>query len=293
MPHVTANGISLCYETRGDPADPPLLMVHGHGAQLVAWHAELVDALSSLGFYTVIYDNRDVGLSTHLDDLAVPDVLSIAGGDLSTLPYRVEDMADDGAALLGALGLGPAHVLGVSMGGMVAQAIAIRHPAATRSLTSVMSSPDPLRVGMPTQEVLDRMFEPAATTREGVIDQALESWGRTGSPALGIDEPWIRESVGVAFDRAFYPDGVTRQFAAIVGSEDRRPGLGTVAVPTLVVHGAIDPLVTLGGGEATAAAVPGARLLVIEDMGHDLPRAVWPRFLSAVAEVTAEAAAAA
>ena len=286
MPTIEANGLTLCYETEGDPADPPLLLVHGHGAQLIAWHEELVTALAGLGLFTIRFDNRDAGLSTHLPERGVPDVLAIVNGDAATMPYSIDAMADDAAALVGALDVGPAHVLGVSMGGMIAQALAIRHPARTRSLTSVMSSPDPIRVGQPTQAVLDTMFEPTPTTRDGIIAMALESWRRTGSPGLGIDEAWIVNVTARSFDRSFDPDGVARQMGAIVGSADRRPGLAGVAVPTLVVHGAADPLVTLPGGEATADAVPGATLLVIDGMGHDLPRVVWPEFLDAVADVT-------
>jgi pimeloyl-ACP methyl ester carboxylesterase len=286
VPYAEANDLTLCYETLGNPSDPALLCIHGHGAQLIAWHESLLAQLAALGLHVIIFDNRDAGLSTHLSALPAPDVFAIADGDLATLPYTVGDMADDAAALLDALGIDRAHVLGVSMGGMIAQALAIRHPDKTLSLTSVMSSPDPVHVGSPTPEALEQMLAEGATTRDGVIAQALASWRRTGSPRLGIDEAWVTEVTGRAFDRAFDPAGVTRQFAAIVGSPDRRPGLGTVEVPTLVVHGAADQLVTPPGGEATAAAVPGATLLVIDDMGHDLPAVVWPRFVDALAVVT-------
>jgi len=281
------NGLELYYELRGPPSGVPLLLIHGHGAQVVAWHEGLLDALVERGFLVIVFDNRDAGLSTHLDGLSAPDILAIADGDHSSVPYTIDDMADDAAALLSSLDIDAAHVLGVSMGGMIAQSFAIRHPAATRSLTSVMSTPDPLRVGSPTAEVLATMFDEGATTRQGVIDQALASWRRTGSPRLGVDEAWIADSVGRSFDRSFDPDGVVRQLGAIVGSPDRRPGLEQVTAPTLVVHGAIDPIVTIGGGEATAKAVPGATLLVFDDMGHDLPQAVWPEFLDAVVAVTA------
>jgi pimeloyl-ACP methyl ester carboxylesterase len=291
MPLAKANGVELCYEVDGDPDGTALLLIHGHGAQLIAWHPELVAAFVDRGFRTIRFDNRDAGLSTHLDALADPDIFAIASGDLSTVPYLVDDMADDAAALLGAIGIPAAHVLGVSMGGMIAQAFAIRHPAATRSLTSIMSTPDPVRVGQPTDEELEHMFSGGAATREAVIADTLTSWRRTGSPALGIDEAWVADATGRAFDRSFDPKGALRQLGAIVGSADRRPGLSEVAVPTLVVHGRIDPLVTLGGGEATAAAVPGATLLVIDDMGHDLPRVVWPEVLDAVCAVTGVTAA--
>ena len=290
MPTVAANGVELCVETSGNPRDPALLLVHGHGAQLIAWHDDLVAAFVGLGCYVVRFDNRDVGLSTHLDGAAVPDVLAIVSGDRSSVPYLVEDMADDAAALVDALSLDRVHVLGVSMGGMIAQSFAIRHPGATRSLTSVMSTPDPLRVGTPSAETQAMMFQPPATTRDEVVSRSLESWRRTGSPRLGLDVAWIADHVGRQFDRSFDPAGVARQFGAIVASQDRRPGLAGVTAPTLVVHGTIDPLVTLEGGEATAAAVPGATLLVIDDMGHDLPRSVWPRVVDAVGKLVADAA---
>lgn len=287
MPHVDANGLRLCYETAGDPSDPALLLIHGHGAQLIAWHDELVARLVALGLFTIRFDNRDVGCSTHLDSVPVPDLGAIGSGDTASVTYRIADMADDAAALLAALEVERAHVLGVSMGGMIAQAVAIDHPTATRSLTSVMSSPDPVHVGTPSPEVQAMWLREPPTTREAVIAEALESWEQTGSPKLGIDTAWITDNAGRQFDRAFDPAGVARQFGAIVASPDRRPGLATVEVPTLVVHGATDPLLTVEGGEATAAAVPGASLLVIDDMGHDLPRQVWPQFCEAVADVVA------
>ena len=285
---AAANGLALCYEAHGDEADEPMLLIHGHGAQLIAWHEDLLDQLVGLGFYVLTFDNRDAGLSTHLEGAPVPDAAAVVAGEAAP-PYVIEEMADDAASLLDALGIEAAHVLGVSMGGMIAQAVAIGHQGKVRSLTSVMSSPDPVRVGTPTPEVLEMMTEPGATTREGVIEQSLASWRRTGSVELGLDEAWMADIAGRQFDRAFDPDGVGRQFAAIVGSPDRRPGLASVTVPTLVVHGAIDPIVTLAGGKATADAVPGATLVVIDKMGHDLPKAAWPQLLDAVHDVTKRA----
>jgi pimeloyl-ACP methyl ester carboxylesterase len=291
MPLVTTNGLELCYEVDGEESGEPLLLIHGHGAQLIAWHEDFVAALVARGFRTVRFDNRDAGLSTHLDSLADPDIFAIAFGDAATVPYTIGDLADDAAGLLDALGIAAAHVLGVSMGAMVAQAFAIRHPTMTRSLTSIMSTPDPVRVGQPSDDELEHMLTPGATTRQGVIDQALVAWRRTGSPSLGIDETWVVDVTGRAFDRSFDPRGTLRQLGAIVGSEDRRPGLGRVTVPTLVVHGRIDPICTVGGGEATAAAVPGATLVLIDAMGHDLPKAVWPEVLDAICSVTGVGAA--
>lgn len=277
--------VRLCYEVRGDDGAEPLLLIHGHGAQLIAWHDALLEAFRARGFCPIVFDNRDAGLSTHLDEAPLPDLPAIIGGDVATMAYAIEDLADDAAGLLEHLGIDSAHVLGVSMGGMVAQALAIAHPARTRTLTSVMSSPDPMRVGTPAPEVVARMTEPAATTRDGAVAQALESCRLHGSPGLGIDEAWVAASTAAAFDRSFDPAGTARQLGAIVGSPDRRPGLGRVSAPTLVVHGAIDPIIQVEGGEATAKAVGGATLLVFEDMGHDLPRVLWPRFVDAVASL--------
>jgi pimeloyl-ACP methyl ester carboxylesterase len=275
------DGIELCYELAGERGEP-LLLIAGHGAQLIWWHEALIAGFVERGFLPILFDNRDAGLSTHLPELEVPDVGAVAFGTVPP-PYTIEEMAADAARLLGHLDIDAAHVLGVSMGAMVAQALAINHPSCTRSLTSVMSTPDPVHVGGPTLEVLESMGEPSATTRAAYVDQTFASWQRHGSPLLGIDEAWVRDMNGRTFDRAFDPDGVARQLCAIVGSKDRRPGLAGVHVPTLVVHGAIDPVLQLEGGEATAKAVPGATLLVVDDMGHDLPEAMWPRFLDAVA----------
>jgi pimeloyl-ACP methyl ester carboxylesterase len=275
------DGIELCYELVGTSGDP-LLLIAGHGAQLIWWHGDLVRGFVERGFRPILFDNRDAGLSTHLPHLGVPDLAAVVMRGAPP-PYTIDEMAADADRLLAHLGIDAAHVLGVSMGGMIAQSFAINHPARIISLTSVMSSPDPVHVGSPSLETLESMGEPAATTRAAYVDQALASWIVHGSPHLGVDEAWVRDMNGRSFDRAFDPDGVGRQFAAIIGSIDRRPGLARVTVPTLVVHGAIDPVLRLEGGEATAKAVPGATLLVVDEMGHDLPEAIWPRFLDAVA----------
>jgi pimeloyl-ACP methyl ester carboxylesterase len=285
MPVVESNGIELCFEVSGEVADPVLVMVHGHGAQLISWDDDLVAAFVGLGLRVVRFDHRDAGLSTHLDHLATPDPFAIVGGDHSSVAYRIDDLADDVAGLLDALGVAQAHVLGVSMGGMVAQSFAIRHALRTRSLTSIMSSPDPVTAGTPAPEIIEQWMRPAPTTREAVIAESLESWRANGSPTLGFDEPWAAELIARQYDRAYDPAGVARQLGAIVAGPDRRPGLAALDVPTLVVHGSIDPILTVEGGEATARAVPGARLVVVEGMGHDLPRAMWPELLGAFAEV--------
>ena len=273
--------LELCYEVRGDLADQPLLLIAGHGAQLIWWNEKMLAEFVARGFCPIVFDNRDAGCSTHLSHAPAPDVGAILFGDTATMTYSIGDMADDAVALLAHLGVQSAHVLGVSMGGMIAQSVAIRHPGATRSLTSIMSTPDPLRVGTPTPEVLESMAKPAPSSKDQYVEQSLSSWRTTGSPILGIDEAWVADICAKSYDRGWDPDGVLRQLAAIVGSEDRRPGLGGVTAPTLVVHGAADPICQLEGGEATAKAVPGSTLLVFDDMGHDLPYVVWPRFFEA------------
>ena len=283
MPTVRANEMQLYFEVQGNPDDPALLLVAGHGAQLLWWHPELVAAFVDRGFFVIRLDNRDVGLSTHLDGAPVPNVWEVALGDHDDVAYRIEDMADDAAGLLDALGVGRAHVLGISLGGMVVQSLAIRHPDAVASLTSVMSTPAPLEIGRPTDEVIERWLEPSATTRDGYVQRTLDNAQRNGSRALGIDAAWLADYAGREYDRSFDPDGVDRQLAAVVASTDRRPGLRGVVAPTLVVHGAIDPVITLSGGEATAEAVPGARLVVVDQMGHDLPRSIWPALVDDVA----------
>jgi pimeloyl-ACP methyl ester carboxylesterase len=186
-------------------------------------------------------------------------------------------MAADAVGLLDALGIESAHVVGASMGGMIAQAVAIEHPERVRSLTSIMSTTGDRRVGDATQEAIGALMAPPARTREEAIERAVAGSRIIGSPGYELDEAAVRDRSGRAFDRAHDPLGVARQFVAVLASPDRTPGLRSLRVPTLVIHGREDPLVRLSGGEATAAAIPGSDLVVIDGMGHDLPRALWPR----------------
>src|SRR3974390_1886975 len=186
--------MSLCYERRGDASAPALLCIHGWGVQLLGWADGLLDAFGALGVSPIVFDNRDTGMSTHLDGAPIPDLWAIALGDHATLSYSIDDMADDAAGLLEAIGTGPAHVLGVSMGGMIAQSLAIRRPDLVASLTSVMSSPDPLHVGTPADEVLSRMLEQEPSTRDEYIDRVTAVAVQNGSPSLGIDEAWLRDT---------------------------------------------------------------------------------------------------
>jgi pimeloyl-ACP methyl ester carboxylesterase len=286
---VRVGDIELAYETFGDPAKPPVLLIMGLGTQMIGWPEGFCEALAAHGLFVVRFDNRDVGLSTHLHDAPDPDLRAAYAGDLRSVSYTLSDMARDAAGLLDALRLESAHVVGASMGGMIAQTLAIEQPERVRSLTSMMSTTGDRRVGDSTQEAIGVLFAPPARTREEALERAVRTYRVIGSPGYELDEAALRERAGRAFDRGHDPRGVARQFAAVVASPDRTRALGALRVPTLVLHGRDDPLVRLSGGEATAAAVPGAELAVIDGMGHDLPRDLWPELTGRIAAHIARA----
>jgi pimeloyl-ACP methyl ester carboxylesterase len=271
-----ANGIDLCYETFGDPTDPALLLVMGTGVQMTEWEPDFVAAFVDRGFYVVRYDHRDVGLSTRLDDSA---------------RYTLFDLADDAAGLLDALAIDRAHVLGASMGGMVAQCIAIRHPHRVLSLCSIMSTTGAPRVGTARRDAREAMTAPRPTSREEVIEVAVERARILRGGGFPFDETSIRRRAAAAFDRADCPEGRARHVAAILASGDRTEALHSVIAPTVVIHGSADPLVHVSGGEATAAAIPGARLVLIEGMGHEFPAGARPLIVDAFVANAARAAA--
>jgi pimeloyl-ACP methyl ester carboxylesterase len=293
---VRANGLELEYDSFGDPSGRPLLLVMGLGGQMVLWEEEFCAALAGRGHWVVRFDNRDVGLSTKLDDAGAPNVLELMTRARERapleVPYTLDDMADDAAALLDALGLARAHVCGASMGGMIAQTLAIRHPERVRSLVSIMSSTGDPALPPPRPEALSVLLVPPPADREANLERAVETWRTIGSPGFPFDEARIRARAARLYDRSFHPAGVARQLAAIVAHGSRAEGLRQVSAPTLVIHGDADPLVPLEAGRATAQAVPGAALLVIEGMGHDLPPQVWPRLVAAISEHTEKAEAA-
>jgi pimeloyl-ACP methyl ester carboxylesterase len=298
MPRVSANGIEIEYEEEGDPQGRPLLLVNGLGGQLVAWAPEMRDAFAERGFRVIRHDNRDAGLSTWFDNAGAPDV---AGGWAGPEPpppptYGLEEMADDIAGLLDALGIEAAHLFGISMGGMIVQSFAIRHPQRLLSLCSVMSTTGEPGVGPPTPEALAVLLRIPAPDRESRIAQSVEGFRVIGSTAYPFDEERERARAEVAYDRAYHPAGVARQLYAIISAADRTAALGEVKVPTLVIHGEVDPLIGVAGGRATAAAIPGSKLLVFEGMGHDLPIALVPEMVDAVvanADLAGDAAGAA
>ena len=269
-------GIELAYETFGARLDPPVLLIMGLGMQMLAWPDDLCRFLAARGLHVIRFDNRDIGLSTHLRDSPRADVIAAFRGDTTTAAYTLSDMAADTAGLLEALGHESAHVVGASMGGMIAQTLAIEHRERVRSLTSIMSTTGDPRVGTATQAAAAVLLAPPATSRDGAVGRAVSAGRVIGSPGFPFDEPAIRDRAARAYDRAYDPPGVARQLVAVLASGDRTGRLRRLRMPTLVIHGADDPLVDVSGGRATAAAIPGAELVVLDGMGHDLPRELWP-----------------
>ncbi|MFI6479196.1 alpha/beta fold hydrolase [Nonomuraea sp. NPDC050663] len=278
-----ANGLELAYDSFGTPGDRPLLLIMGLGSQMIMWDEAFCELLAEQGHHVVRFDNRDVGLSTHLHEAGVPDLGAALSGNAQS-PYLLADMALDTVGLLDALGWPAAHVVGVSMGGMIAQELTINHPDRVLSLTSIMSTPG--KAGPPTPEASAALFSPPAPDRATAVDRALAVWSVIGSPGYEPDRERIVKLSGLAYDRAYDPAGTTRQLVAILASGDRTERLAEVDKPTLVLHGEADPLIQVDGGKATAAAVPGARLITFPGMGHDLPRPLWERFVTEITRLT-------
>ena len=260
--------LTLAYETFGAEPDPAVLLIMGLGSQMILWPDELCEALAGRGRFVIRFDNRDVGRSTVLDGRPPPDLRRVAAGAVEP-PYRLEQMAADAGGLLGALGIDRAQVVGASLGGMIAQRLAIDYPERVLSLASIMSTTGDRDVGRPTPEAMTVLMASPPADRDGYVESTVRARRVIGSRP--IDERRIRELAARAFDRGHHPQGTARQFAAIVASPDRTPQLRAIEIPTVVVHGSEDPLIDVSGGEATAAAIPGAELVVIEGMGHDLP----------------------
>jgi pimeloyl-ACP methyl ester carboxylesterase len=281
-------GITLCYETYGDPADPTALLIMGLGTQMIAWHEEFCRELAGRGLHVVRFDNRDIGHSTHTTGRP-PTIRQMLTRDTSAAQYDLGDMADDAAGLIEKLDLGPVHAVGASMGGMIAQTLAARHRELVRSLTSIMSTTGSRRAGQPALSMYPIFMRRAPNEREAFIAHATRLFERIGSSAFARDPEQIRELAAVSYDRDRDPFSTGRQLAAIMASGDRTAELGTITAPTLVIHGTADRLVRPSGGRATARAIPGARLLTIRGMGHDLPRQVWPELIGAIAEHAAGA----
>jgi pimeloyl-ACP methyl ester carboxylesterase len=273
VPNVAANGIEVEYTTRGDQAHPALLLISGVNGQMTFWDEQFVVDLAERGFYVISFDNRDVGLSSWFDAAGCPDLASVAAtGRIPPPAYRLDDMADDASGLLDHLGVERAHIVGVSMGGMIAQTFAIRYPHRTRSLVSVMSTTGNPAVGAPRRELIEALIHSRTpVNRDEALDGAVAGARLTGSPGYPFEESRIRGRAGADYDRAFHPAGAVRQTLAVLNQPDRTADLVHLAVATLVIHGEADPVVDPSGGRATAEAVPGAELWMIPGMGHDLP----------------------
>jgi pimeloyl-ACP methyl ester carboxylesterase len=276
-------GVTLCYETFGEPSDPTALLIMGLGTQMVAWHEDFCRELAARGLHVVRFDNRDIGRSTHMRGRP-PTIPQLLMRSKRAASYTLTDMADDAAGLLRELDLAPAHVIGASMGGMIAQALAANHPTLVSSLVSIMSNTGHRWSGQPSLRIYSVFLRRAPREREAFIEHAKRLFTAIGSTGLPQDEEDLRELAAISYDRDHDPQGAGRQLAAIIASGDRTADLRRIAMPTLVIHGTADPLVGHSGGRATAQAIPGAQLMSIEGMGHDLPRAVWPRLIDAIAQ---------
>ena len=289
MPKTTANGIEIHYEEQGDPAAPAMLLIMGFGAQLTLWPDELVEALAAQGFRVIRYDNRDVGLSQKFDGVKAPGLVKITLlskiGFTPKVPYTLADMADDGVGLLDALGIERAHIVGASMGGMIAQHVAARHPDRCLSLTTVFSTTGNPKLPPARPEAMKALITRPDSTEEGVLVEHGMMLARTiGSPGYPAPEDRLRERTLASVRRSFYPEGPTRHLSAIVADGDRRAMLRDIAVPTLVLHGEDDPLVPCEGGRDTAASIPGAKLKTIPGWGHDLPLELVDELAGAIGE---------
>jgi pimeloyl-ACP methyl ester carboxylesterase len=282
--------VELVYESIGDPADPALLLVMGLGMQLIHWDLEFCEGLAERGFRVIRFDNRDAGLSTKID-APVPNVMRAMAGFPVRAPYLLDDMANDSFGLLDHLGIERAHVTGVSMGGMIAQTMAIRRPERVLSLGSMLSTTGDRRVGTPKLRVWSVLMRRAPQQRDAYIEYFVRVFKMIGSPRYPVDEARMRERAAATYDRYHNPAGTARQLAAILASGSRTAALRRLDVPTVVIHGKSDPLVPFRAGVATARAIPGAELVAFPGMGHDVPRELWPRFTDALTKNADRAAA--
>jgi pimeloyl-ACP methyl ester carboxylesterase len=299
VPQVDANGLTLEYESLGSPRDPAIVLIMGLGAQLVRWPLAFCEKLVAQGFRVIRFDNRDVGLSTKLDHLSAPLLPTLMAQRMTGLPmkvpYTIEDMAADTLGLMDALGVERAHLVGASMGGMIAQVIAADHPQRVRSLTSIMSTSGNLALPPPTPAASAILMTraPHPTYLEAYVQHGLNAMRVLGSPAAELDEARARERLITEVNRSYAPAGFARQMAAVIASGDRRASLRRIKVPTMVIHGADDPLIPLACGKDTAANIPGAELLIVPGMGHDLPPMFHDTIVEGIVRVARRASLAA
>ena len=284
---IKSNGLELCSDQFGDAAAPPLVLIMGLGAQMIVWDRAFCEGLAGRGYRVIRFDNRDIGKSTRLTHLRVPNTMALmakaAIGIKPKVPYTLKDMATDTIGLIDHFGIEKAHFVGASMGGAIAQEIAIHFPSRARTITSIMSSTGDPKLPAPTAEAMSMLMSPTPTLRDGYIAHHKTVLRVLRGPHFTEDEAGDADRGARNFDRGINPPGAGRQFAAIMASGNRTVALGKVTTPTLVIHGDADPLVRVEGGRATAKAIPGAKLEILADMGHTLPRALWPRIIDAIA----------
>jgi len=274
--------IEICFETFGDPDDPALLLVMGLGTQMIAWPEPFCRLLAERGFHVIRYDNRDVGRSTHMRRLRPPSIRQLLVRDKRAARYSLADMAADGIGILDHLGIERAHVAGASMGGMIAQTMAARHPDRVLSLASIMSNTGHRWKGTPGLRVYPIFIRRPAADREGAIASTVSVYRLIGSPGFPFDEERTRAAAELSYERGYDPAGAARQLAAILAAGDRTSELRRITAPTVVIHGTRDRMVRPSGARATAAAIPGAEIVMIDGMGHDLPAAAWDRIVVAI-----------
>ena len=286
MPNVTANGIRIEYDTFGDDSHPALLLIAGNGAQTIFWDEDFCGLLVNKGFFVIRFDNRDAGLSTKFEEAGIPDfpaaIKALMEGKTVETAYSLDDMADDAACLLDALGIEKAHICGASMGGMIAQVISYRHPKRVLSLVSIMSTTGNHDLPQGKPETIAAVLAPAPGGRKAYIEHTMNVWRNIWSPGFPFEEERARTFIEKSYDRSYYPQGMARQNMAIIAGGDRRNQLSTIKVPALVIHGSDDPLIPVEGGKDTARVIPGAKLLIIDGMGHDMPKGVWAGIADAV-----------
>ena len=277
------NEVELCYQTFGDPSDEPLLLVMGLGGPMTWWDTELCVMLAEAGFYVVRYDNRDTGRSTRIRTRVTRGQLvrAFAGRKVRS-PYLMSDLAEDAVALMDHLGLESAHIAGISMGGMIAQTVAIEHPRRVRSLTSIMSTTGRRTVGWQDPRLIPKLIAPRKPGRESYVTTSVAFWDVIGSPGYPADRDKLTTRAGETFDRGYSASGVMRQMLAILQQPDRTHRLRSLRIPALVVHGMADKMVHVSGGRSTAAAIPGAELVLVDGMGHDLPPALFETLVEAI-----------
>jgi len=288
MPKVKANNIEITYDTFGDPSDEPLLLIMGLGAQMISWDPEFCQMLVDKGFSVIRFDNRDVGLSTKFEEAGIPNMgklirKAFMGKEVKS-PYKLEDMANDAVGLLDELNIEKAHICGASMGAMIAQVIALEHPDRVLSLTSIMGSTGNPELPQAKPEAMKVLTTPPPKDKDAYIEQSVKSWRVLQGSGFPPDDERLRERAAKAYDRSYYPQGIARQFAAILANGNRKPKLKEIDVPTLVIHGTDDPLVPVEAGKDTHEAIPDSELLLIEGMGHYLPPRAWERIVNAIAE---------